>query len=81
MTRNESDTKGLPESSSAGGLLKPFVVIIALTLVVWVAFWQAGQPLDGAGTAVVALVVVLAVMAIRSLFGYWRHSRSARKSE
>ena len=80
MTRKEP-AAGLPESPSAGGIVKPSVLAIALTLVIWVVFWQAGQPLDSAATAVVALVVVLAVMASRSLLGYWRNRRSGGKSE
>jgi len=43
------------------------LVIVALAVVVWVIFYYAGMPLDTGGTAVVTIIIAVAVLGVRAV--------------
>jgi hypothetical protein len=57
------------------------IIILVLTLLVWMLFWELQEPLDPGATAVVALVVAVLVVASRSLLSRVRRASApqARK--
>ena len=46
--------------------------IVVVTLLVWVAFRLADQPLDSGATAVVALIVAVLLIGVQGLRSWWR---------
>jgi uncharacterized YccA/Bax inhibitor family protein len=51
------------------------ILILVLTLLVWVLFWQVRMPLDPGSTAVVALVFTVLVAAGQFLLSRIRRAR------
>jgi hypothetical protein len=67
-------------SSSEGSLKVSWgtgMCILLLTLAIWIYFHSMGMPLDQAGTAVVALLVTVTVVAAR---WFWSRIRRSRES-
>ena len=70
--RQHPPASGLSASWSAG------ILIVVLTLLVWILFWELQEPLDAGATAVVALAVAVLVVATRSLLSRVRRAGAPR---
>jgi len=53
--------------------------VVVLTLLVWVAFWYAGQHLDQGETLVVAVIVAVLLVAVQAVRSRLQRSKSAAK--